>query len=109
MITNAERSVKISQQDMLPMYFYGTLATRGAANEGYPVGSFIDQTTGITKFDDTWRKVEAVATALSKGVTVSIMVSAPCAIAAHPEGKTEPTGHNTRFVLYEPLSSHTSS
>ena len=82
------------------MYFYGTLATRTAANEGYPVGSLVDQTTGITKFDDTWRKVEAVAMALSKGVTVSIMVSAPCAIGAHPEGEAASPEHNTSLVLY---------
>lgn len=85
MITNAVSSVKISQQDLLPFYFVGTAYTRALANDGYAVGSWIDQTTGLAKFDDTWRKIEAVATALSKEVTVSIIVSAACAVGGSPE------------------------
>ncbi len=76
MITKATQSVKMSQQDMLPIYAYGASTLLG--NEGYKTST----TTGMFVFDDTWRLTQAIALAMAKGVTVSMMLSAPCALSA---------------------------
>ena len=86
MITTADKTVKISQQDMLPVIMYGA-ASHPKANEGYAVGSdtvfgTVYSTTGIAVFDDTWRLIEATAIAVAKNVKVSILLSAMCAQAA---------------------------
>ena len=69
-----------------------------------------------TGFEDTWRIISGIARAVSRGVTVSIMVSAPCAYAAgDPHGQsynqmncptdgTQGPGYDYWNTLYEALS-----
>ena len=76
MMETATESIKLSQQDMLPILaadFASVAAFGGFAFAG-----------GVSPkaFDDTWRIIGGVAKAITRKVDVYMMLSAPCAFAA---------------------------
>jgi len=83
MMEKAEKQIYFSQQDILPVILAGPAALFGA-DGGFPSCWPNNGCTGMTYtgFEDTWRKISGIARAVSRGVEVSIMVSAPCAQAA---------------------------
>ncbi len=97
MMESAQNSIKFSQQDMLPLISAGKLALT-SANGGFSCGDVVG-CSGMTKvtFDDTWRKIGGIAKALSRGISVYVMVSAPCAFAANdPNDKNFNLSGNTK-------------
>mmetsp|Transcript_41709 Transcript_41709/g.126542 ORF Transcript_41709/g.126542 Transcript_41709/m.126542 type:complete len:1858 (-) Transcript_41709:76-5649(-) len=78
LMESAQVSIKISQQDMLPLLLAGP-ASLAIGHGGY------DYNGGVSKvpFDDTWRIIGGIAKAMARNVPVYIMVSAPCAFAAN--------------------------
>eukprot|EP00588_Corethron_pennatum_P008841 CAMPEP_0194274128 /NCGR_PEP_ID=MMETSP0169-20130528/7286_1 /TAXON_ID=218684 /ORGANISM="Corethron pennatum, Strain L29A3" /LENGTH=1429 /DNA_ID=CAMNT_0039017245 /DNA_START=34 /DNA_END=4320 /DNA_ORIENTATION=- len=83
MMETAEKSIYFSQQDVLPVILAGMVAGAKASG-GFDNCSVKLGCSGMTEttFDDTWRMISGIARAVSRGVEVSILVSAPCAQGA---------------------------
>ena len=78
MMDEAQESIKLSQQDVLPLLLgieAGTAA--GVITSGY---TFTGRITAAS-FDDTWRIIGGIAKAISRGIDVYMMLSAPCAFS----------------------------
>jgi len=93
MMEAAQISIKFSQQDILPLILQGNAAFASAALQGkagFDCGSRGCSGMNRKIFDDTWRKMGGIAKAISRGVPVYMMVSAPCAFAA--EDPNDQTG-----------------